>query len=121
MAGVLEAVFPWRLGAVPSSQLRLASEEESSARGWAGCVDRCSALLLLATLGTGGRGSYTERSHFTLSTAAANSVLGLGLLSGQQATHCQLVWAHLQLVLVLGLTRDQGRSLTARLCRWTRF
>ena len=54
-----------------------------------------------------------------LSTAAANSVLGLGLLSGQQATHCQLVWAHLQLVLVLGLTRDQGRSLTARLCRWT--
>ena len=65
MAGVLEAVFPWRLGAVPSSQLRLASEEESSARGWAGCVDRCFALLLLATLGTGGRGSYTEpeRSH----------------------------------------------------------
>ena len=48
-------------------------------------------------------------------------MLGLGLLSGQQATHCQLVWAHLQLVLVLGLTRDQGRSLTARLCRWTRF
>ena len=46
-------------------------------------------------------------------------MLGLGLLSGQQATHCQLVWAHLQLVLVLGLTRDQGRSLTARLCRWT--
>ena len=65
--------------------------------------------------------AVTLISHTSLSTAAANSVLGLGLLSGQQATHCQLVWAHLQLVLVLGLTRDQGRSLTARLCRWTRF
>ena len=53
-------MFPWRLGAVPSSQLRLVSEEESSAAGWAGCVDRCSALLLLAALCTGGRGSYTE-------------------------------------------------------------
>ena len=65
--------------------------------------------------------AVTLSGHTSLSTAAANSVLGLGLLSGQQATHCQLVWAHLQLVLVLGLTRDQGRSLTARLCRWTRF
>ena len=54
-------------------------------------------------------------------STAANSMLGLGLLAGQQPTYCQLVWAHLQLVLVLGLTRDQGRSLTARLCRWTRL
>ena len=60
MAGLLQAVFPWRLGAVPSSQLRLVSEEESSAAGWAGCVDRCSALLLLAAVCTGGCGSYTE-------------------------------------------------------------
>jgi len=90
---ILQDLSPWNF---PSANC-IKSTTETNPNIWASKTDRSSFLLILVIL-------YT----------AVNSTCDLKL--PYINVHTQLFLSHLQLTVLLGLTKDKGESLLARLC-----
>ena len=86
---VLNDILPWKLSATTTIE----NISDTNASKWASRTDRSSLFLCLTLLFC----SLLASFHFNI--------------------YIQLWVSHLQLVVILGLTKDAGQSWTSRLCR----
>ena len=91
----LHDIFPWTFSPSPTQPL---SQEEAES-SWKNRVDRGALVRVMVVLASLARSAVPGMPYINLAT--------------------QFVCVHLQLVIILGLTRDGGRSWLARLCRNT--
>ena len=95
---LLHEILPWIPGGQSTSSTYSSSSQQETERSWARRTDRNSLLLLCLVL-------YSITRNLLLPSLPNINTITLQ------------VSPHLQLCIILGLTRDGGTSWLARLCR----